>query len=213
VATIEEVLAKYLPAPAVSVCTRWIVSRNIHLRITGNRTSKLGDYRPLGPGKGHRITVNHDLNPFAFLITFTHEVAHLHCFMQYGPRHDAHGREWKREFKTLLGHFLGKGIFPDELECILKRHLEDPPSSSCHDVELTKALKRYNPSHSTPILHLDELPDRTVFRLHGERSKMIFTKGLRNRTRYRCLEHSSGKEYLVSSIAEVEPLSESEPTF
>lgn len=205
-ATIEEVLAKYLPAPAVPVCTRWIISRNIHLRITGVRTSKLGDYRPLGPGKGHRITVNHDLNPYAFLITFTHEVAHLHCYMMYGPRHDAHGREWKLEFKNLLGHFLDKDIFPQDIELILKRHLENPPSSSCHDVTLTKALKQYDPPKATAVHHLDELPEGTVFRLHGERSKMVFTKGHRNRTRYRCLEHSSGREYLVSSVAEVEPL-------
>ena len=49
-------------------CASWIV-QNIHLRITGMRASS-GDYRP-PTGNGHQITVNHDLNPFAFLITFT----------------------------------------------------------------------------------------------------------------------------------------------
>lgn len=201
--TIEDVLTKYLPQKAVSVCTRWIISRNIHLKITGVRTTKLGDYRPLEAGQGHRITVNHDLNPYAFLITFTHEVAHLHCYLKYGPRHDPHGREWKQEFKVLLGHFLGMEIFPAELESVLRKHLNDPPSSSCHDPLLMKALKTFDPEGADPVYHLDELPDGTTFRLHGERSKLIFRKGVRNRTRFRCLEMNSGREYFVSGIAEV----------
>ena len=202
---IEDILSKYLPPAAVSICTRWIISRNIHVRITANRTTKLGDYRPLGAGKGHRITVNHNLNPYAFLITFTHEVAHLHCFMMYGPRHDAHGKEWKQEFRNLLGHFLGKNIFPEELEVILKKHLSDPPSSSCHDITLTKALRKYDPD-SNQVFHLDELEDGVRFRIHGERSKLIFIKGDRNRTRFRCTELTSGRDYLVSAVAEVEPI-------
>lgn len=103
--TIESVLAKSA-AECVRECASWIVHKNIHLRITGMRASKLGDYRPHPTGNGHQITVNHDLNPFAFLITFTHEVAHLVCYERYGHRHEPHGREWKRHFRELLLHFL-----------------------------------------------------------------------------------------------------------
>lgn len=201
--TIEEILSKYIPREAVAVCTRWILSRNIHLKITGVRTTKLGDYRPLQDGKGHRITVNHDLNPYAFLITFTHEVAHLHSFQKYGAYHDPHGREWKQEFKVLMSHFLAMRIFPYELELVLHQHLNDPPSSSCHDPLLIKALKCYDPPSSVRVYHLDELPHGTRFRLHGEKSKLSFTKGLKNRTRFRCTELASGRDYLVSAIAEV----------
>lgn len=208
VATIEEVLTKYLPAAAVPACTRWIVTRDIHLKITGTRSSKLGDYLPLGPGRGHRITINHDLNPYAFLITFTHEVAHLHCYIKYGARHDPHGREWKQEFKVLLGHFLDQGIFPDDLETTIRKHLLHPPSSSCHDPDLMKALKCHDPAGAERVYHLDELPDGSTFRIHGEKSKRLFQKGVKNRTRYRCLEVNSGKDYLVSGIAEVILLSD-----
>jgi hypothetical protein len=203
--TIEAVLSKYVPEQAVVACTRWIVNRNIHLKITEVRSTKLGDYRPLGRDKGHRITVNHDLNPYAFLITFTHEVAHLHCFMKYGSDHPPHGKEWKQEFRILLGEFLGQGIFPSDLEQVLHRHLTDPPSSSCHDPQLMKALKMYDPSKSEQVYHLDELPDGSIFKLHGGRSKLRFQKGLKSRTRFRCLELNSGKEYFVSGIAEVLP--------
>jgi SprT protein len=202
-ATIEDVLAKYIPQEAIAVCTRWIVSRNIHLKISAVRTTKLGDYRPLERGKGHRITVNHDLNPYSFLITFTHEVAHLHSFLKYGAYHDPHGREWKQEFKVLMGHFLAMRIFPEELEMVLQRHLDNPPSSSCHDPELMKALKLYDPPSEIRVYHLEELPHGSRFRLHGEKSRLSFTKGLKNRTRFRCTELESGRDYLVSAIAEV----------
>ncbi|MFM7217151.1 MAG: SprT-like domain-containing protein [Bacteroidota bacterium] len=202
--TIESILSRYIPAAAVATCTRWIISRNIHLKIAGVRSSKLGDYRPLSDGRGHRITVNHDLNPFSFLITFTHEVAHLHCFLKYGPRHDAHGKEWKDEFRQLLGHFLDRQIFPDDLSSLIRKHLQDPPSSSCHDATLSKALRKYDPSHGRQVVHLDELADGTFFRISGERSQLRFQKGPLNRTRYRCFELSTGREYLVSGIAEVE---------
>ncbi|MFM8431999.1 MAG: SprT-like domain-containing protein [Bacteroidota bacterium] len=204
--TIESVLARYLPSEAVPTCTRWIVSRNIHLKITDMRATKLGDYRPLGDGKGHRITVNHDLNPYAFLITFTHEVAHLHCYLKHGPRHDAHGREWKAEFRYLMGFFLERNVFPNDIRSHLEKHLHDPPSSSCHDAELSKALKKYDPLYKQEMKHLDELPEGACFRLYGDRRKMTFQKGPLNRTRFRCMEIQTGREYLVSSIAEVELL-------
>jgi predicted SprT family Zn-dependent metalloprotease len=142
------------------------------------------------------------------LITFTHEVAHLHSFIKYGQYHEPHGKEWKQEFKILLGYFLEMGIFPNDLEEVLQRHLLHPPSSSCHDAALMKALKCYDPPTSVPVYHLDELPDGSIFRLYGYRSKLTFQKGVKNRTRYRCQEISSGKAYLVSSLAEVQLLTD-----
>lgn len=206
VPTIESVLSKYLPEKTVPTCTRWIIHKNIHLRITGMRASKLGDYRPLERGKGHRITVNHDLNPFAFLITFTHEVAHLNCFEKYGSRHEPHGREWKHEFRLLMSHFLGQNVFPDDLETVLHKHLHDPPSSSCHDIRLSKTLRMYDTVMKEQVLHLDELPAGKKFRLHGTRKNQHFIKGPKRRTRFRCEEAESGAEYYISAIAEVIPV-------
>lgn len=90
---ISAVLSKYLPPPAVETCASWIIQKNIHLKLTRGRSSKFGDYMPLSPGKGHRITVNHDLNQFAFLITFVHEVAHLEAYLKFSRRHEPHGKE------------------------------------------------------------------------------------------------------------------------
>ena len=89
---ISAVLSKYLPPSVVDECSSWIIQKNIHLKITKGRSSKYGDYRPLESGKGHKITVNHDLNSYAFLITFVHEVAHLETFVKFKKYHEPHGK-------------------------------------------------------------------------------------------------------------------------
>ena len=76
-------LLKYIPEGAVDVCYDWIRTYRISVRIKPSRLSKYGDYRPPVEGRSHTITINHDLNQFAFLITFTHEVAHLTCFLKH----------------------------------------------------------------------------------------------------------------------------------
>ncbi|MFN8165428.1 MAG: hypothetical protein U0X76_04465 [Bacteroidia bacterium] len=48
---ISTVMAKYVPTAAVEVCSRWIMEKNIHLKITRGRASKFGDYRPMEKGR------------------------------------------------------------------------------------------------------------------------------------------------------------------
>ncbi len=46
----------------------------------------LGDYRNSHAGKGHRISVNGNLNKYSFLITLLHELAHLFTYERFGHR-------------------------------------------------------------------------------------------------------------------------------
>ena len=78
-----ELLNKYLPENTGKIFADWIIKYGIYIRITGNRATKHGDYRPPGRNKYHSITINHNLNKYAFLITFVHEMAHLLVWMQY----------------------------------------------------------------------------------------------------------------------------------
>jgi SprT protein len=200
---ISTVLSKYLPAAAVSQCTEWVIRKNIHLKITRGRSSKFGDYLPLGPGKGHRITVNHDLNKYAFLITFVHEVAHLHCFEKYQRRHDPHGREWKNEFRLLLSPFVSSEIFPEDIQRALAKYLHNPAASSCSDYDLMRALKNHDAPQADPVAHLEELPEKAVFRIHQSRADFTFVKGHRRRTRFQCLELKTKRIYFVNALTEV----------
>ncbi len=196
------ILSKYIPAIAVEPCTSWIVEKNIHLKITRGRASKFGDYLPLAKGKGHRITVNHDLNQYAFLITFIHEVAHLNSFINYKYRHDPHGKEWKHEFRLLLKDFIALNIFPDDVRTALESYLQNPSASSCSDLDLFRALKKYDDRNES-VFHLEELAENTIFSLHQSRSGLVFKKGNRIRKRFECLEINTKRIYFVSPLAEV----------
>lgn len=196
-------MAKYVPTAAVEVCSRWIMEKNIHLKITRGRASKFGDYRPMEKGRGHRITVNHDLNQFAFLITFIHEVAHLHTHVKYNYRHDPHGREWKHEYRLLLEQFTGKEIFPHDVERALKKYLLNPAASSCSDQNLFRVLKKYD-DRPEAVFHLEELPESAEFSLFQSRSGLVFRKGPKIRTRFQCLEIRSKRIYFVNALAEVQ---------
>ena len=81
-----ELLGQYLPSEAVEEVYHWLVEKKIHLKITRSRRTKLGDYRPPINHPNHRISVNHNLNPYSFLITFIHELAHLMVFEQFGNK-------------------------------------------------------------------------------------------------------------------------------
>ena len=139
---IAAVLSNYIPHETVDECTSWIIQKNIHLKITRGRASKFGDYKPLERGKGHHISVNHDLNKYAFLITFVHEVAHLHTYTKYPFRHEPHGREWKNEFRNLLGNFVVRRVFPDDISTALSSYLKNPAATSCSDHHLFRTLKK-----------------------------------------------------------------------
>ena len=213
---IAEVLSKYIPEQAVPICTDWIIKLNIHLRITKDRASKYGDYRPARDKNGHIITVNHNLNRYSFLITFIHEVAHLICekkysrfFAQANPSFGGtspHGKEWKREYALLLKYFLSKKIFPADIEAALEAYSKDPAASSCTDENLLRVLKSYNENEKHHQIFLEQLPYGSIFRLNA--SKKLFVKGPLMRKRFQCFEQPSGVEYRVNALAEVTPVNE-----
>jgi SprT protein len=193
-------LSKYLPPNTAEPMAQMIVELNVHLRVSRERSSKMGDYRSPHDGKGHRISVNHNLNSYAFFITLVHELAHLLAWNAHKDSVDPHGREWKAYFQKLMIPYLGKSIFPEDIEQALARYLKNPAASSCSDPHLYKVLTRYD---DTPVIHLDDIPPGSKF---GLSNGMVFIKGEKQRTRYRCKEVNKGRHYFVSGIAVVELL-------
>lgn len=167
-------------------------------KLARSRKSKLGDYRSPFKGRPHRISVNHDLNPYAFLVTLLHEIAHMHVFSEYGRKARPHGSEWKDTFGLFAEEFYGLGFLPSELENIIKQSLSNPKANSCADPLLLKALSAYD--EGEPPLWLEELPEQAPFALSNGK---IFIKGKKQRTRYRCVEHKTNRIYLIHGMAEV----------
>jgi SprT protein len=194
---LESALVRYIPEQAVAAVASMIVEMNVHLRITRARSSKLGDYRAPFGGKGHRISINHNLNSYAFLVTLVHELAHLTTWNKHKHAVDPHGKEWKQEFRGLMLPFLQKECFPADVQAALEAYLRNPAAASCSDPHLMKTLGKYD---EQPGLLLENLPHGAIFALGRN---MIFRKGEKKRTRYRCQELGSGRFYMVSAVAEV----------
>jgi SprT protein len=195
----EIILKKYIPENAVSIIARWIIDYDFKLKIKKERSTKLGDYRSPYNGSNHQITINFNLNKYAFLVTLVHEIAHLTTFNKFKNSVLPHGTEWKHEFKNLMQPFLNSDVFPVELLYALNRYLKNPAASSCSDKNLYRALKLYDEKTDSGIF-IEKIPLKTIFYYDGK----LFEKGERIRTRYQCKELKSNKTYLFNALAEVQ---------
>lgn len=193
-----DVLAQYMPAPAAPIIAKWIDYFQCEFKISKYRTTKLGDYRHPFKGKGHKISVNNDLNPYAFLVTTVHEFAHLLTWNEHKHKAKPHGLEWKNNFKKMMDPFFAKEVFPAEIHHTIINYLNNPAASSCTDLTLARALKKYDTHLST--IRVEELTIDAVFTLKDGRK---FKRGERIRKRYRCECLDNGKIYLFNPLAEV----------
>lgn len=193
-------LAHFLPEGAFEGVAAYLYEHRVHLTITRERRTVLGDYRHALRDRNHRISVNGNLNKYAFLITLIHELAHLVTFEQYGHRVAAHGKEWKQVYRILLQQFLGRGLFPEDVEQALLRSLHNLPASSCADEPLMRVLRNHDHPDERGLL-VEEVPEGALFAIEGGR---IFKKGKKLRKRYQCKEVATGKLYLFSGLYEVE---------
>lgn len=193
-------LQNYLPDSTALIISRWIIKNDVHFRVNKPRNSKLGDYRHPWRNQGHMITINGDLNQWAFLITTIHEFAHLLAWIKFKNTISPHGKEWKTQFRILLDPFIKKEIFPKDLEFALIKYIADPSASSCVDAHLTIVLKKYDKKQ---LPFLEEIPVGSIFNFNGKN----FIKGEKMRTRYKCKAHGTRQEYFISGLAEVELIS------
>ena len=196
-------LNDFIPEGAYPLVEPYLLHYKVHLTITKSRSSVLGDYRNAHADKAHRISVNGNLNPYSFLVTLLHELAHLITFIRYGHRVDAHGKEWKQQFSELLKHFLETSIFPIDIRNQLMQSLTNPAASSCADVNLMRVLRKYDPIKEGHCL-VEELHVGSLFVIKGGR---VFQCGERVRKRIKATEIATGKVYLFSPVYEVKTTS------
>ncbi len=199
-----EELAKYLPPDTFLPVAAYLKQYKVHLTIARERQSILGDYRHAHHHHNHRISVNGNLNTYAFLITLLHELAHLLTFEKYGNRVQSHGREWKSLYGSLLGQFIQQKIFPADIEYELLATLHNPGASSCAEESLVRVLKKYDAKKEGHHL-IENIPHSGLFRMKDGK---VFRKLERIRKRYKCEDVQSGKLYLFSPVYEAEIVDE-----
>lgn len=193
-------LQDYLPPGTYGAVLDYLRQHKVHLTIARERKSILGDYRHRTHHANHRISVNGNLNPYSFLITLLHELAHLLTFEQFGNKVLSHGREWKTIYAGMLAQFLQHKIFPQDIEAELIRSLNNPAASTCAEDGLLRVLRKYD-SKQSPHHLVEEISMNAYFRTSDGR---IFKKQEKLRKRFRCIEVKTGKVYLFSPVYEVE---------
>lgn len=196
-------LQQYLPPNTLEPVLSYLQFYHVHLTVARERKSILGDYRHRTHGKNHRISVNGNLNQYAFLITLLHELAHLLTFEKFGNRVASHGKEWKFIFGQLLAQFIEHNVFPDDIKKALLQSLHDPAASSCADEVLLKTLKRYDKKQDH-LVFVEEIPEGSLFKTHDGK---MFRKGEKLRKRFRCEEVKTKRIYLFSPVYEAEVVS------
>ena len=194
-----DLLKKYLPEKSVEQVFEWIKFYKIRLKITKQRSTKLGDYRPPILKPFHQISVNYNLNSYSFLLTLTHEIAHLIVWEKFKNKVKPHGNEWKQEFKLLMKPFVQTNIFPPDLHQVIINYLKNAKASSGSDLELTRQLRTYDKNNHSALI-LEDLPIDSIFRINNG---MKFKKGEKLRKRYACICLNNNKKYLINPLADV----------
>ena len=199
-------LSKYMPKEAAPIISARINDTGCQFRISKSRSTKFGDYQSPHQLSPHKISINHDLNPYAFLVTTVHEFAHLKTYQHYKNKVKPHGSEWKANFKMLMHPFLKLNIFPESVLSAVVSYMDNPAASSCTDLNLYRALREFDKQSAS--VTVETLEAEKIFSLKNGR---IFQKKEKVRKRYRCVELKTNKMYLFHPIAEVyEVLSKTE---
>lgn len=193
-------LQHYLPDNTFNAVLDYLHQFHVHLTVTKERKSILGDYRHKTYDKNHRISINGNLNKYAFLITLLHEIAHLLTFEQYGNKVQSHGKEWKIVFGKLLAQFIQHEIFPEDIKITLLKTLQNPAATSCADLDLLRVLKKYD-KNNQDILFVESINEGELFKTYDGK---IFQRGEKVRKRFKCMELKTKRLYLFSPVYEVE---------
>lgn len=193
------IFKKYLPENSVNYCYDLWALHKFSFKVTAPRQSKFGDYC-YRKDKGHQITVNSNLNPYSFLITYIHEVAHLVTYKQYGNKKDPHGKEWKQNFLKTFLPVLSNEVLPPDLLEVLTAYLQNPSASTQGYTPLVRILQTYD--LQTDEVPLTSLKEGDQFIIRGQ----TFVKGLLRRTRYLCTDAKTSKRYVISATALVKKL-------
>lgn len=193
-------LQKYIPVEFVGYISQLLITYTVTFKIVKPRKTKLGDFRSNSNGKP-KITVNGDLNPYAFLITTVHEFAHLIIHEKYGHSVKAHGIEWKSCFRELLLPIINSRQLPEDIEHALQKSINNVKASSCSDPNLYRVLLKYN-QHNDNTCVLESLDKNSTFELNGR----TYVKGTLRRTRFICTETNTKKRYLVNALTQVREL-------
>lgn len=191
----------FFPPESVSFVEKLYDSGDFNFHVCRPRKTKKGDFRYFRyANQPPIITVNSDLCAYEFLLVYLHEVAHYLVYKKHSRPKNPHGREWKKEYISLITNLLDQVVLPESVKEAFAQHVRCPKASSGIDVALESL---FHSMRSVEVgLLLKELPEGSLFSFRCERFRLLH----HNRTRACCLRLSNGRQYLIHGTASVSRL-------
>lgn len=175
-----------LPNSWQDYVTKLVIKESVQLKITRPRKTKLGDYKFDPQTARHFISVNNNLKPTDFLITFLHELAHKNCYDIHKGKVAPHGAEWKALFQKQL------------YKAILALDLSGKDEAELLEIiNNTKATRSLKSDSTGPTV--SDLKTNDTFIINNRKFQLL----QKRRTRYLCKDLSNEKLYTVSGEASV----------
>ncbi len=201
--TLTDPFITHFPPSATTYCRELWQRYKFRFKIVKPRQTRLGDFRAF-PDRQTQITVNANLNSYAFLITYVHEVAHAAVNQQYKKRMQPHGKAWRTAFQQLMQPLLTEVIFPLAILQPLQHYMANPAATTYACPALVLALRQIDAGLIDAVgenkLLLSKVPEGQTFQF----AKKTYVRGTLRRTRVVCREVSTGKSYTILAHALVE---------
>ncbi len=205
--TPNDLLLVHVPANAVEYVKDLITQHRIKLRITRQRQTKLGDFKPASNGSPHKVSINGNLNTYEFLLVFLHELAHLRVFEQHGQAYKPHGKAWKEMYGAYIRDGIARGFFHRRLQAPLMAYSYRVKASGVADIAVARVLRDFDRKRAGRPdriaggwLFLEEIPEGAIFKTGNGR---MFRKVEKKRTRYACRCERTRRPFLIHGAARV----------
>lgn len=197
--TFQKILSLKVPSEAIPYVVSLWQKHPFSFVVSRPRKSVLGNYTY--KAQRHIISVNGNSNPYSFLVTLVHEIAHQHIQIQYARRKVLpHGLEWKRCFSELMQPLLTEQVFPENILSVLKVHMQNPAASSTKDPALMHALGIDSSAEFEENGEvLEQIPEGSVFIFNQKKYKKIADR----RTRTLVQLDKTNKRFTILSHAKV----------
>ncbi|WP_312076884.1 SprT-like domain-containing protein [Chryseobacterium sp.] len=190
-----QTLEKYLPENCRPHLKKWFSEYTIHIKITRERSSKLGDYRKMRDGS-HEITINSTLQPELFFFVLTHELAHLIAFEKFGRRISPHGSEWKHTFREMLHESIA--VYSEELQPIIIHFSRSPKANFMASPELVKYFRFENEDDNEVFVETIKKGEQFIYK-----NEKYLLEGLIKKN-YLCVNLKTGRKYSFRPLARVQ---------
>ncbi|MEO0404387.1 MAG: hypothetical protein AAF193_05915, partial [Bacteroidota bacterium] len=133
-------LLTHFPEGSKAQIQELISGETIRFHLSPSRKTKWGHFKAYRDGSGiPEISINKNLAPPAFLLTFIHEWAH---FLIWKSRIKCapHGLEWKICYRDAMRPFLNATVFDNNMLAVVMRYLNNPTANITASPELYALL-------------------------------------------------------------------------